>query len=57
MSHALKNTIENFDVENSEVENFHQGLIKLIDALAREAARRDYASLPIDPSHETGAAQ
>jgi hypothetical protein len=57
MSHALKNTIENFDVENSEEKNLHSGLIKLIDALAREAARRDYASLPIDTSHQTGAAQ
>jgi hypothetical protein len=56
MGHALDNTA------NAEFVNFEQNklehiLTKLVDALAREAARRDYINLPISSSHDDGAAR
>jgi hypothetical protein len=54
MGHALNKIANSF--ENSEDKKLDPILTKLIDALAREAARRDYASLPLSSSDDDGAA-
>jgi hypothetical protein len=56
MSHAL-NKVANSDLENSECKKLDPVLTHLLDVLAREAARRDYASLPFSSSDDDEAAQ
>jgi hypothetical protein len=48
MSHALPLTAANADLKNTEKNKLDSRLTKLIDALAREASSRDYASLSLN---------
>ena len=55
MGHTVQTIKEDSDYR--ETREFDSGLTKLIDALAREAARRDYAKLPISPFLDQEAAK
>ena len=57
MSPASQLTTTNTHPRNTETPNLDPGLGKLIEALAREAARRDHASLPTNASDESETAR